>query len=306
MIIMAVYRPDEVLLARQVESIRKQTLADWDCLVGLDGPDPRTAELLRELTEGDDRFTIIEYQNNVGVYRQFERLLSQVPDDRRWVALSDQDDYWYPEKLERLTPVILSGDAASVSATGRVVTKSGHVLGLTQRKEVGLKPLLLLNQVTGSLTVFHRALLQSALPFPEGGPLARHDHWLAVCAAALGSVRLTSDMLQDYVQHDGNAVGETKPSSLGALWALLRGNKTLDVVLDLPWRWRVAMAREMPQRFADATIARDVASVAAGSLSVRLLTELIGVSLRRDIPLGLGVGFTVAATRRRWRSREAM
>src|SRR3954454_25386717 len=95
---MAVYRPNPALLARQISSLRDQTVRDWRCLVGVDGADSETVTLLKELIGGDGRFAVVEYPDNGGVYRHFNRLLEAVPADAAWVALADQDDYWYPNK----------------------------------------------------------------------------------------------------------------------------------------------------------------------------------------------------------------
>ena len=94
-VVMAVYRPDPVLLERQIESLRIQTVADWRCMIGIDGADSETHHLLKDLTGDDARFEVSEYADNVGVYRHFERLLREVDGDAAWVALADQDDYWY-------------------------------------------------------------------------------------------------------------------------------------------------------------------------------------------------------------------
>ena len=36
-----------------------------------------------------------------------------------------------------------------------------------------------------------------------------HDHWLALCAVATGSYTVCDEVVQDYVQHGANLVGET-------------------------------------------------------------------------------------------------
>src|SRR5690349_14521414 len=101
---MAVYKPDPILLRRQVESLQRQTLTDWNCLVGIDGMDAGAFSALKQVVQDDNRFQIVEYETRVGFYHNFERVLAQVPRHAAWVALSDQDDVWHPEKLEKLVP----------------------------------------------------------------------------------------------------------------------------------------------------------------------------------------------------------
>ena len=48
--------------------------------------------------------------------------------------------------------------------------------------------LLITNSVTGAASLFPRALLDDALPFPPDQFEHFHDHWLAVCALATGGI----------------------------------------------------------------------------------------------------------------------
>ncbi|MGZ8633485.1 MAG: glycosyltransferase family 2 protein, partial [Solirubrobacteraceae bacterium] len=63
------------------------------------------------------------------------------------------------------------------------------------------------NVVTGAACLVRREVLDVALPFPHELAGSFHDHWLAVCALALGDLAYVDRPLVDYVQHDGNVVG---------------------------------------------------------------------------------------------------
>lgn len=208
-VVLAAYRPDPELFRVQLTSIRQQTRGDFRCLVGADGGQAEVAVLVKDAVGDDDRFEVVGWDDNVGFYLNFERLLTAVPDDAGWVALSDHDDRWYPDKLERLVPlldrsVLVTGQARVVSAPdGRVL------LPKTDRRVVPAEDLLLQNQVSGALAVVRRELLDLALPFPQLRTLTQfHDHWLAVCAAATDRYLVLDEVVQDYVQHQGNEVGE--------------------------------------------------------------------------------------------------
>lgn len=205
---MAAYQPDLTLFRIQLESIQKQSHSNFRCLISVDG-DP---EPVREFVEGtldDPRFVVLGFENRLGFYGNFERVLTNVPADAQWVALSDQDDCWYPEKLAVLLPHLeahhlVSGQARVVEAdSGKVVAAS------TARRNVPFTDLIAQNQVTGGQTVFRRSLLDLALPFPRLNTVTEvHDHWLAACAGAAGSMLVVDEIVQDYVQHGGNVLGE--------------------------------------------------------------------------------------------------
>ena len=104
---MAVYKPDEALLRIQVESIRRQTLGGWTCLIGIDGADELAVRAVTEAIGDDERFVVIEYPENVGHYRNFERIIQRAAiQDVDWIALADQDDRWSESKLERLVSAL--------------------------------------------------------------------------------------------------------------------------------------------------------------------------------------------------------
>ena len=205
-VVLAAFEPDAELFRIQLESIRDQTRGDFRCLIGADGGQERIRELVDEFVGDDARFEVIGWDDNVGFYLNFERLLMAVPADAAWVALSDQDDRWYPDKLEKLLPLLDD----FMLATGQARVVNDHVADQCTRREVlPAKDLLLQNQVTGALTVFRVKLLMLALPFPRRPGITEfHDHWLAMCAATSCGYQVLDDVVQDYVQHADNVVGE--------------------------------------------------------------------------------------------------
>ena len=64
---------------------------------------------IRDYIKRYPRFRLIENDQRVGFYHNFERALNNVPDECSFVALSDQDDFWYANKLTTLVLVIFCG-----------------------------------------------------------------------------------------------------------------------------------------------------------------------------------------------------
>lgn len=212
-IALAAYRPRPDLFRRQLQSIAAQTVSDWICVISSDSDTDEIRQLVDEFVPGDARFRVIDTGGErLGFYLNFERALRAVPPEARWVALADQDDYWYPEKLQTLIPLLGTHDM--VSGQARLVQHpSGDVLGVTERRNGTTTQMTLSNQFTGSLSVIRTSVLDVAIPFPQlNSRAAAHDHWLAVCAGALGSTRVIDDVVQDYVQHDANVFGD--PTSM--------------------------------------------------------------------------------------------
>ncbi|PKI92051.1 family 2 glycosyl transferase [Actinomycetales bacterium SN12] len=212
-IVLAAYSPNPELFRRQLNSLRSQTVEDWECIVSVDGdPAPVTA-LVAQITGDDHRFRVVGDGTRLGFYLNFERGLREVSSRSAWIALSDQDDLWDDDKLERLLPHLTT--VTLVSAQARIVSyPSGRETGRTHRRDHGPLSTVLSNEFTGSLCVFSPEVLHTALPFPRASTrVATHDHWLAVAADAHRGTRIVDDLVQDYVQHDANVFGD--PSRLG-------------------------------------------------------------------------------------------
>ena len=136
-ICMATFNPDPDLFRAQVDSIREQTMTDWICLVSDDCSTPEHRAMIEATVGADVRFRVSSPERRLGFYRNFERSLSLVPRGVELVALSDQDDRWYPEKLEVLaselgpSQLVYSGPAAR----GRRRSRAGADLLGRQAKQ---------------------------------------------------------------------------------------------------------------------------------------------------------------------------
>lgn len=209
-ICMATFEPDPVLLERQIASIRAQTHTAWTCLVSDDGSSPERFEALLRLTAEDPRFTVSRGGERLGFYLNFERALRMVPPEAAFVALADQDDRWYPEKLARLVEACAGAHLAYSDM--RIVDEAGRVVSETfwrgrRNNFSNLTSLLLANTVTGAASLFRHQLLDLVLPFPPPLGDAFHDQWIASVALATGEIAYVEEPLYDYVQHGGGARG---------------------------------------------------------------------------------------------------
>ncbi|WP_285319959.1 glycosyltransferase [Pseudarthrobacter sp. lyk4-40-TYG-27] len=261
---LAAYQPDESMFARQLQSIQSQSHSNFFCLISVDGDHQRVAAMVQRACGNDDRFRVLGYDDRLGFHHNFERALEAVPEEARWIALSDQDDYWYPEKLATLLPKL--DVAALVTGQARVVPPHISAIGqdpsngsLTDRRSVGAADLIANNQVTGSLCIFRREVLELALPFPSlDAPSQYHDHWIGLCALACGSINIQDVVLQDYIQHGGNVVGESQqslPTSIRNTFRFVKryeGSVSPRSVCNIIYKtglgWRTLMARTLLER----------------------------------------------------------
>lgn len=211
-ICLATYDPDPALFARQIESLIAQSLTDWICIVQDDHSPPARFSQIRDLCARDPRFFVFRSPRNQGFYRNFERCLRRVPASAASVALCDQDDFWYPDKLAAgcaaLTPgvVLAYSDMRLTDARGRVLAASFFTTRRNHYRD--LDALLVCNTVTGAASVFRASLLPVLLPFPPALPGSFHDHFIACAALCCGRIAYIDRPLYDYTQHAGNVLGQ--------------------------------------------------------------------------------------------------
>ena len=97
-ILMATYN-GEKYLREQIESILNQTYSNIRLIISDDCSKDKTREIIKEYEQKDNRITAYFQENNLGYAKNFEFLLTKVEND--FYMLSDQDDYWLPEKVEK-------------------------------------------------------------------------------------------------------------------------------------------------------------------------------------------------------------
>jgi glycosyltransferase involved in cell wall biosynthesis len=218
-IAMATYEPPHDLLARQLDSIRVQTHANWVCVISDDCSDPERFAALDRAVAGDPRFVVSRSPRRLGFYRNFERALAMAPTTAPYVAMADQDDRWYPDKLATLLGRL--GDAQLVYSDARIVDEGGGVIADTywerrRNNHRDLLSLLLANAVTGAASLLRREVLDRALPFPPAQFAHFHDHWIGLVARALGEVAFVDRPLYDYVQHGDASLGHAAANRITA------------------------------------------------------------------------------------------
>jgi glycosyltransferase involved in cell wall biosynthesis len=244
-ICMATFDPPLELLRIQLSSIRAQTDGRWICLISDDCSSPERFAGIVDAVGDDPRFVVSRSERRIGFYRNFERALGMVPPGIELVALCDQDDRWYPEKLATLRAAL--GDAQLVYSDMRLVDVAGRVVSESlwegrRNNHTNLASLLVANTVAGAASLFRREVLERALPFPHGPGWEFHDHWLGLVALAAGRVGYVDRPLYDYVQHAGAILGQVAVDgeSRGAASRSRRRRASLRGALG---RWRAAYFR---------------------------------------------------------------
>lgn len=125
-IIIPVYN-GEKYIGKCLDSILKQTLIEWECIIVNDGSKDNTASIIDDYATHDNRFLVIHKQNEgVSIARNIALAMAH----GEWIAFSDADDYYYPEGIQTLyntakeTGVkIVLGNAACIQMNGKIFNR---------------------------------------------------------------------------------------------------------------------------------------------------------------------------------------
>lgn len=217
--VLATYRGAR-FLPEQLASVAAQQGVEWRLLVRDDGSCDETLAIV-EAFGRDHRGRVELFDDGevgLGAAQSFGRLLaaSTAP----YVFSCDQDDVWLPDKLEQSVarlqgaerergaewPVLVHTDLQVVDEQLRSIAPSmNRYQHLGAEARSSLRALLVQNCVTGCTAGMNRALLELALPLPPEAIM--HDWYLALTAAATGSVLYLADATVVYRQHGTNALG---------------------------------------------------------------------------------------------------
>lgn len=206
-----VRRPDEVVIYDD---------ASTDATLGL---------LERFVVEAPFPVRLTVNDRQLGSTSNFEQAL--LGSRGRIVALADQDDRWYPNKLERLVQVLDDDPIVTLAfSDADLLTADGRPTGQRLWASRGIDRYLRAHEIvpsemfarralsTGCTMAARRRAVDAALPFPDSldHPIAplRHDRWLALVASAVGTVQAVPEPLLGFRVHADQQTGVLSPLEL--------------------------------------------------------------------------------------------
>lgn len=230
-VVMATYNGSR-FLQEQIESILAQTLPPSEIIVCDDLSTDNTVEILKSY-QNKNALTFYVNESKLGVINNFKKAVS-LTSNNHFIALSDQDDIWFPEKLEQQynelikinnpkTPAIVYSDLMVIDDKKNILNPSfWNELGHDSYNHT-FKTLLFGNFVTGCTILMNNSMKKYFHEMPHN--VMMHDVWLALIAYSLGNVKAISKPLVYYRKHDLNvafAANYRKKKKLERWWANIK------------------------------------------------------------------------------------
>jgi len=200
-------------IEEQIESIQAQTIPPNLFIVFDDCSTDETYIILQKYQAAGK---LLCYQNEMrlGLVANFKQAIGQVPYGY-YFALSDQDDIWHENKLEKsmasmlrienpAAPCMIFSDLKFIDANGKLINNSfrnelGH-----DKYELDFDTLLFGNFVLGCTTMCNESMKQHIKNMPIHASF-NHDAWMAMLAYGLGNTFSINEPLIAYRQHDKNS-----------------------------------------------------------------------------------------------------
>lgn len=206
-IAMATYNGSSYL-ANQLDSIISQTYKNIEIIIVDDCSNDDTIMIIRQYQKQYRNIRLIQNPINLGIVKSFGTALTLCGGE--YIALCDQDDVWFSDKLEKLLDnighnLLIHSDTVLVDKNMQVIASSGIQSTKTDKFKCDFEDYLISNNVTGCTALFTKRLCELALPIPEGFYI--HDHYLAIIASFYGSIKFLDAPLVYYRQHDNNSIG---------------------------------------------------------------------------------------------------
>lgn len=219
-IIMPTYN-GEKFLKEQIDSLLNQTYRNIRILISDDSSKDRTPEILKQYEKKDTRVEVFLQKENLGVVKNIEFLLKKVKNP--YYMLSDQDDVWLQEKVEKSLEALEKNKADMVFGDLEVVDEKLNTIYPSFNEFMGLNRKIkkyskkyqinyLYNCVTGCTILAKKETINYILPIPTESKYCIHDHWMGIMVAINGTLAYMPEKYIKYRQHGGNVVGTEKIS----------------------------------------------------------------------------------------------
>ena len=202
-------------IEEQVESILSQQGVEVTLVIGDDVSSDGTRERLLTRWGSDARLQLIAFDAPSGsAGASFRRLMCAAdPSACDVVALADQDDRWFPDKLQSAVDILSRQGAAGYSAAVQVHWADGHTSVSGQCPHLRRADFLFEGAGQGCTFVLRRDFFERAQGFlrsDAGATATMHFHdWMLYVLSRAWGLGWTFDPVarMQYRQHGGNDIG---------------------------------------------------------------------------------------------------
>ena len=211
-ILLTTYNTNIDYLRQQIDSILKQTHTNFDLIISDDcSTNEGVREILKQYEMQDSRIKLYFQQKNLGCTKSFEFLLNK--STANYIAFSDHDDIWYPDKVEVSLNALKENNVDLVYCDANQIGENGEILQNSYLDYKNLPKLNIKKSIMpfsrhiaiGCSQMFTKAVKEKMLPFTEN--TFAHDWHLVYIANSLNGIYCINKPLFGYRLHGSNIFG---------------------------------------------------------------------------------------------------
>ena len=217
-ILLATYN-GEKYIKDQLDSILTQTYKKIRIYISDDCSTDNTPNILKEYASKYENINVIFQKKNIGSIRNFELLMTKVKDP--YYMLSDQDDVWYEDKIEKSFKRLNEENADLVFTDLEVVNENLKTVNMSfytmMEKKAKIDKSInkkefeyLYNSVTGCTILAKSYMIYNILPIPKNSKYVIHDSWIGLITSLNGKIVFLNEPTIKYRQHGDNQIGTKK------------------------------------------------------------------------------------------------
>ncbi|MDO6828654.1 glycosyltransferase [Poseidonibacter sp. 1_MG-2023] len=223
----------EFFLEKQLDSIINQSYKNIEIIICDDKSSDKTLEILQAYVNKYSFIKLYKNSSNLGYVKNFEKAIKLCTAD--YIALSDQDDIWENNKLEKQLkimieeekhsldiPILIHSDLSIIDKDDRIINNSYlNFRKYKLKKDKDLGHIIGPCGVMGNTILFNKILKKNILPFPIY--VENHDYWISLINEILGKRITLNNKLVKYRIHPTNTSNtEAKLSSKKTLFTLFK------------------------------------------------------------------------------------
>lgn len=193
----------EKYLKTQLDSILKQTYSPIELIIVDDNSRDGTRDLLIPYQKKHNNIHVYFNETNLGYNKNFEKAISYCKGE--FISISDQDDIWLPDKIEKLANAI--GENWVIVSDSLYIDSDDRLLDKTLLDNFSFqntyKSILLENFVTGHTSLLSRKILEYIFPIPAKG---FYDWWIGFIAIYHNKLVYLDQKLTYYRIHSNSVI----------------------------------------------------------------------------------------------------
>lgn len=197
-VVMATYN-GEKYIREQIDSILNQTYPIYELIIQDDCSTDHTVAIAKDYAKRYPVVKVFENQHNLGLNQNFKTAVMRATGD--FVAISDQDDVWYKDKLERQLAAIGNRDVCSTAYNFDLISGKMDM----KNYQYNIERLLFFSYVCGHTMLCRRDFVQN----PDNWQDYMWYDWSLSLHASLGNGIVQVEEPMVWHRHHSNEVSAT-------------------------------------------------------------------------------------------------